>query len=777
MSAQETPSSQRATISISVGESSPSIARIRSWSANCSLGSGRAVGQPLAFKIENGRAELHARPTGLGRNVEPNHRVKQFPQRLGSVQLVPALGQALEETPKDGLTNVGRAVLATERPALAVHAHSNSSDPLYIRLDPPDELRRSDFIPGAHSRNQLENVQELRHDGIPPRISSGARSNRALGRGYVVNPLRPTRSNQTEATAFSRRGPALLIFDSAYVARGSIRSRDSAASPNSISIGSPQHVPGPKFDDCSEYPVPKTIQPLPTIAAALEARCLLATDLWTSPDSGPWDVASNWSTGKVPGANDDVIINVVGADPTVTISSSVESVRSITAADPLNVSGGGLTVTANSTINGALTMTGGSLTVDGRAVSLAVTGTTAASGASLYAEGGSMLSLAQLASYTGGTGYGTTLQASGAGSVLSLPTLATITESSQVFSSLHLQALSGGDVELPALTQATGPVTLGTDASGDTLDAPLLATFTGGTITDGGGAVKLPALADADGSNIDVSGGVTLSLGQLTGYNGGTGYGTTIQAAGAGSVLSLPALATITEPTQVFSLVQVEAQSGGQVELPALSQATGYVTLESGGSGSELTGAGGSSPATASATGINIEVSGGATLSLPQLAIYTGGTGYGTTLQASGAGSVLSLPTLATITESSQVFSSLHLQALSGGDVELPALTQATGPVTLGTDASGDTLDAPLLATFTGGTITDGGGAVKLPALADADGSNIDVSRGVTLSLGQLTGYNGGTGYGTTIQASAPAACCRCPRWRRSPGPPRSSPR
>ena len=273
---------------------------------------------------------------------------------------------------------------------------------------------------------------------------------------------------------------------------------------------------------------------------ALEARCLLATDLWTSPDSGPWDVASNWSTGKVPGANDDVIINVVGADPTVTISSSVESVRSITAADPLNVSGGGLTVTANSTINGALTMTGGSLTVDGRAVSLAVTGTTAASGASLYAEGGSMLSLAQLASYTGGTGYGTTLQASGAGSVLSLPTLATITESSQVFSSLHLQALSGGDVELPALTQATGPVTLGTDASGDTLDAPLLATFTGGTITDGGGAVKLPALADADGSNIDVSGGVTLSLGQLTGYNGGTGYGTTIQAAGPAACCRSP---------------------------------------------------------------------------------------------------------------------------------------------------------------------------------------------------------------------------------------------
>src|SRR5271165_6298366 len=79
----------------------------------------------------------------------------------------------------------------------------------------------------------------------------------------------------------------------------------------------------------------------------LESRQLLSTVDWISPTSGSWDVASNWSTGTIPGPGDDVVINVTGASPTVTISSNVESVNSITASDPLVISGGGLTVAAN----------------------------------------------------------------------------------------------------------------------------------------------------------------------------------------------------------------------------------------------------------------------------------------------------------------------------------------------------------------------------------------------------------------------------------------------
>jgi hypothetical protein len=56
----------------------------------------------------------------------------------------------------------------------------------------------------------------------------------------------------------------------------------------------------------------------------LEIRQLLATVNWISATSGSWDVASNWSSDRVPGAGDDVTIDKPGV--TVTISSNVESV-------------------------------------------------------------------------------------------------------------------------------------------------------------------------------------------------------------------------------------------------------------------------------------------------------------------------------------------------------------------------------------------------------------------------------------------------------------------
>ena len=146
----------------------------------------------------------------------------------------------------------------------------------------------------------------------------------------------------------------------------------------------------------------------------LESRRLLATVSWVSATSGSWDVASNWSTDAVPGPTDDVIIDVAGASPTVTIASNVESVNSITADDLLVVSGGGLTVDATSTMSGGLTMTGGSLTASGSSVALTVTGTTTVSSASLYAEDGATLNLPDATSYSELDGdTSTALQASG----------------------------------------------------------------------------------------------------------------------------------------------------------------------------------------------------------------------------------------------------------------------------------------------------------------------------------------------------------------------------
>ncbi|MGO9811409.1 MAG: hypothetical protein ACLP53_11625, partial [Isosphaeraceae bacterium] len=154
----------------------------------------------------------------------------------------------------------------------------------------------------------------------------------------------------------------------------------------------------------------------------------MSTVDWISPTSGNWNVGSNWSTGTVPGPGDDVVINQSGS-PTITISTGTQSVNSVTASDPIAITGGSLAVAANSTISDGLAMTGGSLTASGSETSLAVTGTTTVSGGNLYAENGASLSLTQLTSYTG-DGAATTLEATGTGSTLTLANLASVTEGS-----------------------------------------------------------------------------------------------------------------------------------------------------------------------------------------------------------------------------------------------------------------------------------------------------------------------------------------------------------
>ncbi len=71
----------------------------------------------------------------------------------------------------------------------------------------------------------------------------------------------------------------------------------------------------------------------------LEERCLLATDSWISASSGSWSNPQNWSTGAVPQAGDAVVIDVAGANPTVTFTSGASGpYQSVTVDDTLEVS-------------------------------------------------------------------------------------------------------------------------------------------------------------------------------------------------------------------------------------------------------------------------------------------------------------------------------------------------------------------------------------------------------------------------------------------------------
>jgi hypothetical protein len=86
---------------------------------------------------------------------------------------------------------------------------------------------------------------------------------------------------------------------------------------------------------------------------ALEDRTLPSAVTWIA-GNGDWDVASNWSTGAVPGAADDVDLNVPG----VTITHAAATAHSV---NSLKLEAGTLTGSDALTVNAQFTWTGGTL--------------------------------------------------------------------------------------------------------------------------------------------------------------------------------------------------------------------------------------------------------------------------------------------------------------------------------------------------------------------------------------------------------------------------------
>ncbi len=472
----------------------------------------------------------------------------------------------------------------------------------------------------------------------------------------------------------------------------------------------------------------------------LELRQLLSNVDWISTSSGSWDVGSNWSTGKVPGSGDDVVINVSGANPTVTISSGSQSVQSVTADDPLSISGGSLTVAANSTISGGLSMTGGSLTANGSGTSLTVTGTTTVSGASLYAENGATLTLSSMASYTNPDASDDTyFEATGAGAVLDLPFLTSL---GQAQGYLYIDASQGGQTLLPALnsinstSQTVEYVQVDADGSGSLVNLSALTTFVGSgssslTVTDGGtvldpslttlsvdvtldgtgtiatgqwtsltdsgltitGGSYTFNLTDIDGTGLHVQAGASLTLPDVVSYTNPPGDGSSdFEAIGAGAVLDLPFLTSL---GQVQGYLYIDASQGGQTLLPALnsinstSQTVEYVQVD-----------------------------------------------------ADGSGSLVNLSALTTFVGSG----SSSLTVTDGGTVLDPSLTTLSVDVTLdgtGTIATGQWTSL----TDSGLTITGGSYTFNL---TDIDGTGLHVQAGASLTLPDVVSYTNPPGDGSS---------------------------
>src|SRR5262249_23593674 len=131
------------------------------------------------------------------------------------------------------------------------------------------------------------------------------------------------------------------------------------------------------------------------------------------------------------------------------------AIRSLSGSDPFSMTGGSLTVTGSSTLFGAGCILGGGLPATRAGAQFPVSGQTTVTGASLAATGGATLSLPNLTSFTNTTTANSqtrTLQASGAGSVLDLRNVASITNGQNYDTHLAIQALAGGTVNLSGTT-------------------------------------------------------------------------------------------------------------------------------------------------------------------------------------------------------------------------------------------------------------------------------------------------------------------------------------
>jgi hypothetical protein len=147
-------------------------------------------------------------------------------------------------------------------------------------------------------------------------------------------------------------------------------------------------------------------QPLPAVPAVVN---------WID-GTGFWDVAANWSGGAIPGAADDVIINVAGL-PTVTYRTITSTINSLAITNAtFAISSGALTVSNTFSNNSATNVGGGTLTLNGASTMASLnhtngqisgTGTLTITGAaniSLGGHSGSGTTIVQGATTISGTG-------------------------------------------------------------------------------------------------------------------------------------------------------------------------------------------------------------------------------------------------------------------------------------------------------------------------------------------------------------------------------------
>ncbi len=161
-----------------------------------------------------------------------------------------------------------------------------------------------------------------------------------------------------------------------------------------------------------------------------------------------------------------------------------------------------------------------------------------------------------------------------------------------------------------------------------------------------------------------------------------------------------------------------------------------------------------------SVNGLNLDVSGGATISLPTLASYDKGPGCFTVFwKATGSGSLLDLFSLTNLTGA--VCASLNVQALSGGEISIPNLATVTeGTAAFLADGTNSLVDVSGLpgspaASRTVSFEARDGGTLLMPQMSGGPKVTVAIKSGGVLPVTQLRELSGFTVSGTNADFGA----------------------
>ena len=529
--------------------------------------------------------------------------------------------------------------------------------------------------------------------------------------------------------------------------------------------------------------VPTTVEVIPAVYWDGDAGDLL----WNNP--------LNWSGDVLPGAADDVVINVPG-DIAVTLAGTSTTIRSLLSEESLTLASGSLKVTAQSVVHGTFsTGTNTTLTADGAGAEFRATGPTTLGVTSLLADNGGVIDLSNAPLYASGFDGASSLRARGAGSRLLLGGMTTVTGWGRN-GQLTIEARGGGMIDLSGVVQIPGGTTqISAIDSGSIVDVSSLQTWIdpnrqrSSFVTWGnGGIVDVSSLTSIDAVGITANTGDTLLFPALTRIGGYFDSSATVLVDGAGSRIEFP-LVTAMDGSDRNGQMDILARNGGVIDLPILTVNTsGTTRMSAFDAGSAINmpmleswtdnnrqrnsflswGDGGTVVVDSLKTlnSVSVTASNGNVLTFPVLE-RIGGVGDSTgTYLADGPGSRLEFPAVVFM-DGPERHGDTSIQARNGGVVNLPVLSAVEhGAVNISafdTDGSGNAsiVNAPVLVSWNNNNDNRDswlqygrGGDVNLPALTALIGVSIYSSDGGTVRLPALAAYDRGFNTQSTIRAT-----------------------